>query len=100
MAYVDPRDLTVTLDAQGNTSSTTIPVRAVFNKLIDISSVTSDDFVLSDNVTSSNLSCTNSTDNDNGLRTICTLDLEPTNPNGAADITIDFPAAAAKDRTR
>ncbi len=100
MAYVDPRDLTVTLEAQSNTSSTTIPVRAVFNKLIDIASVTSDDFVLSDNVTSSNLSCTNSTDNDNGLRTICTLDLEPTNPNGAADITIDFPAAAAKDRTR
>lgn len=100
LAYVDSRDLTVTLEAQSNTSSTTIPVRAVFNKLIDIASVTSDDFVLSDNVVSSNLICSNSTDDNNGLRTICTLDLEPTNPSGAADITIDFPAAAAKDRTR
>jgi hypothetical protein len=46
MAYVDTRDLTVELLAQPNTSSTTIPVRAVFNKLIKESSVGTEDFVV------------------------------------------------------
>lgn len=46
MAYVDTRDLTVELVAQNKTSSTTIPVKAVFNKLINIASVSEDDFMI------------------------------------------------------
>lgn len=100
MAFVDPRDLTVNLVAQNNTSSTVIPVRAEFNKLVDIASVSTDDFVLSDNVSASNLLCSNVADNENGLRTICTIELEPSDTSVGADITVDFAAGSAKDKTR
>jgi hypothetical protein len=92
MAYVDPRDLSVDLVTQPNTSSTTIPVRAVFNKLINISSVSLDDFVVTGEVTPTNLDCTNSTDADNALRTVCTIDLEVDSIKDPATITVDFPA--------
>ena len=100
MAYVDPRDLSVDLLTQANTSSTTIPVKAVFNKLINISSVSLDDFVITGEVTPTNLDCTNSTDADNALRTVCSIDLEVDDIKNPATITVDFPAGKAQDKTR
>lgn len=100
MAYVDPRDLSVDLVAQTNTSSTTIPVKAVFNKLINIASVSTDDFVITGGVTPTNLACSNSTDAENSLRTICSLDLEVDDIKNATTITVDFPAGKAQDKTR
>ena len=75
MAYVDPRDLTVDIEAQSNTSSTTIPVKAVFNKLINIASVSLDDFVITGEVSPTNLHCTKSTDTDDALCVVCSIDL-------------------------
>ncbi len=92
MAYVDPRDLTVDIEAQSNTSSTTIPVKAVFNKLINIASVSLDDFVITGEVSPTNLDCTNSTDTENSLRTVCSIDLEVDDIKNPASITVDFPA--------
>lgn len=99
-ALVDPRDLTVELDTLPETSSTNIPVHAKFNKLINRSTISINDFVLSDNVSSSNLVCTNAPDADNNLRTICTIDLEPNDPAVTTNITVDFPAAKVRDYTR
>jgi hypothetical protein len=100
MAYVDTRDLTVELLAQPNTSSTTIPVRAVFNKLIKESSVGTEDFVVTGWVTPTNLECININDTDNTLQTICTIELEIEDIQNATTITVDFPAGAAQDKTR
>lgn len=100
MAYVDTRDLTLELIAQDETSSTTIPVKAVFNKLINNASVSKSDFVLSGGVTLVNLLCNNATDNDNSLRTICVADLKVTNTKNPTTITVKFPAGKAQDKTR
>lgn len=100
MAYIDPRDLTVELIAQTNTSSTTIPVRAVFNKLIKTSTVSIEDFVITGDVSATNLQCSNTTDTDNALRTICSIDLEVNNIADATTITVDFPSGSAQDYTR
>ncbi len=100
MAYVDPRDLTVSLVAQTDTSSTTIPVRVVFNKLINTASVSLSDFVITGDVSPTNLQCSNTTDNDDALRTICTFDLEVNNIADASAITVDLPAGAVQDKTR
>lgn len=100
MAYVDTRDLSVELNAQTNTSSTTIPVKAVFNKLINISSVSLDDFVIDGEVTPTNLNCINTTDAENALRTVCSLDIEVDDIKKPATITVDFPAGKAQDKTR
>ncbi len=102
MAYVDTRDLTAEIVAQDNTSSPTIPVQVVFNKLIHIPSISfsNTDFVLSNNVNASNYKCFNTPDNEGNLRTICSFDLTPKNQAVAADITVDFPAGAAQDKTR
>ncbi len=100
MAYVDTRDLSVDLIAQANTSSTTIPVKAVFNKLINISSVSLDDFVITGEVTPTNLDCTNATDEQNSLRTVCSVDLEVDDIKNPTTITVDFPAGKAQDKTR
>ncbi len=99
-ALVDPRDLTVELDTLTDTSSTNIPVQAKFNKLINRSTISMNDFVISDNASASNLACTNAPDADNNLRTICTIDLEPNETTGTSNITVDFPAAKVKDYTR
>ena len=100
MAYVDPRDLTVELIAQTNTSSTTIPVRAAFNKLIKTSTVSIEDFVITGDVSATNLQCSNTTDTDNALRTICNIELEVNNITDATTITVDFPSGSAQDYTR
>lgn len=100
MAYVDARELSVDLIAQENTSSTTIPVKAVFNKLINSASVSLDDFVLTGEVTPTNLDCTNSTDAENALRTVCSVDLEIDDIKSPTTITVDFPAGKAQDKTR
>lgn len=102
LAYVDTRDLTAEIVAQDNTSSPTIPVQVVFNKLIHIPSISfsSTDFVLSNNVNASNYKCFNTPDNEGNLRTICSFDLTPKNQAVAADITVDFPTGAAQDKTR
>lgn len=102
MAYVDTRDLTAEIVAQENTSSPTIPVQVVFNKLIHIPSISfsSTDFKLSNNVNASNYKCFNTPDSEGSLRTICSFDLTPKNQAVAADITVDFPAGAAQDKTK
>jgi len=100
MAYVDPRDLTVDLNAQEKTSSTTIPVRAVFNKLINTASLTTDDFVISGDASIANLTCANETDSDNALRTVCTLELEINEVANATNLTVDLPAGVVQDKTR
>jgi hypothetical protein len=102
MAFVDTRDLTAEIIAQENTSSPTIPVQVSFNKLIHIPSISfsSTDFVISNNANPSNYKCINTPDNDGGMHTICSFDLTPKNQLIAADITVDFPAGAAQDKTR
>lgn len=100
MAFVDTRDLTVDIIAQSNTSSTTIPVRAEFNKLVDIASIGNEDFIVSDNAIGGNLICENIADATSGLRTVCTLDIEPNDIRVAADITIDISAGSVRDKTR
>jgi len=100
MAYVDSRDLTVELNAQEKTSSTTIPVRAVFNKLINTASVTTDDFVIFGDASVANLACANETDSDNALRTVCTLELEINEVANATNLTVDLPAGVVQDKTR
>ncbi len=102
MAYVDTRDLTAEIVAQDNTSSPTIPVQVVFNKLVHIPSISfsNTDFVVSNNVNTTNYKCINTPDNEGNLRTICSFDLTPKNQAVAADITVDFPAGAAQDKTK
>lgn len=97
-AFVDERDLTVELSSQNKTSSTTIPVKAIFNKLINQSSVTKSDFVLTGGVTMTNLSCSSATDQDNSLRTVCIASLKVNNTKKPATITVDFPKDKAEDK--
>lgn len=102
MAYVDTRDLTAEIIAQENTSSPTIPVQVAFNKLAHIPSISfsSTDFVISNNASASNYKCINTPDNEGSLHTVCSFDLTPKNQAVAADITVDFPAGAAQDKTK
>jgi hypothetical protein len=104
MAFVDTRDLTVEIVAQDNTSSTTIPVRLVFNKLVYVPSVsfsgTAKDVFVSSNANLTNSKCVNEPDSDNKLHTVCDFNLTPKNTAIAADITVDFPAGGAQDKTK